>query len=41
MEKVKCPFCGYEMPIRFDKKKQKQREFLLNVKEEIVKKNLK
>lgn len=21
MEKVKCPFCGYEMPLRYDKKK--------------------
>lgn len=19
MKKVKCPFCGYEMPIRYDK----------------------
>ena len=21
MEKVKCPYCGYEMPIKFDKEK--------------------
>lgn len=23
MEKVICPFCGYEMPIRYDKEKSK------------------
>lgn len=32
MEKVKCPFCGYEMPIRYDKEKSKAKGIFIKCK---------
>ena len=32
MVKVKCPFCGYEMPIMYDKKKARAKGLFVKCK---------
>lgn len=32
MEKIKCPYCGYEMPIWYDKGKAKSKEIFVKCK---------
>lgn len=32
MKKVKCPYCGYEMPIKYDEKKSKSNGLFVKCK---------
>lgn len=32
MEHIKCPFCGYEMPIKYDKDKAKAKGIFVKCK---------
>ncbi len=32
MERVKCPFCGYEMPIFYDREKAKSKGIFIKCK---------